>query len=74
LHAAFRTLAAVEEVALSKISENTRPGFVAIKRPRRAFLQFLHHNHIQLPLCRLVQRSASRNVLNIFDTKILSKK
>jgi hypothetical protein len=48
------TLAAVEEVALSKISENTRPGFVAIKRPRRALLQFLQHNHIQLPLCWLM--------------------
>jgi hypothetical protein len=44
------TFAAVEEVALSKIYENTRLIFAVIIRPRRAFLQFLHHNHIQPPL------------------------
>jgi hypothetical protein len=71
--AAFCTLAAVEEVALSKISENTRPGFVAIKRPRRAFLQFLHHNHVQLPLCWLVQRAVSRNELTILIRRYYQK-
>jgi hypothetical protein len=37
-------------IALSKIYENTRPDFVALTSPRRAFLQFLHPNPIQSPL------------------------
>jgi hypothetical protein len=40
----------MEEVALSKIYENTRLDFVVITSPRRAFLQFLHHNHTPSPL------------------------
>jgi hypothetical protein len=32
--------AAVEEVVTQKISKNTRPVFVAITSPRRAFFQF----------------------------------
>jgi hypothetical protein len=43
-------IAAVEEVALPKTSGNTRPGYAEIKSSHRAFLQFLHHNHIQPPL------------------------
>jgi hypothetical protein len=42
--------AAIEEVVLSKTYEITRPGCVVIGRPRRAFLQFLHHDHTQSPL------------------------
>jgi hypothetical protein len=46
-------VAAMEEVVLSKTYENTRLGFVVITRPRRAFLQFLHHNHTPSPLAGL---------------------
>jgi hypothetical protein len=43
-------LAADWEVALSKISENTRPGQSLPKFNPRASLQFLHHNHASPPL------------------------
>jgi hypothetical protein len=50
---AFCSVAAMEEVALSKTYENTRPDFVERTKPRRAFLQFLHHNHTPSPLAGL---------------------
>jgi hypothetical protein len=43
-------VAAIEEVVLSKTCEITRPGCVVIISARRAFLQFLHHDHTQPPL------------------------
>jgi hypothetical protein len=46
----FCTFAAIEEVVLSKTYEITRPGCVVIISARRAFLQFLHHDHTQSPL------------------------
>jgi hypothetical protein len=49
----FRSLlgrvAAIEEVVLSKTCEITHPGFVVIISARRAFFQFLHHDHTQSP-------------------------
>jgi hypothetical protein len=46
----FCTLRRLNGIALSKIYEITRPDFVALISPRRAFLQFLHPNPIQSPL------------------------
>jgi hypothetical protein len=56
--------AAIEEVVLSKIYEITRPGFVVIVSARRAFLQFLHHDHTQSPLagCCSVRSVTIENV------------
>jgi hypothetical protein len=67
-------VAALEEVRLSKISEITRPGFVEICRPRRAFLQFLHPNHAQSPLACVCSALFLAAVSWLFGKLLLSKK
>jgi hypothetical protein len=66
-------VAAIEEVRLSKTSENTRLDCVVITRPRRASLQFLHPNHAQSPLagfCGAPFRAiVSRVFLCVFATE-----
>jgi hypothetical protein len=63
---AFCSVAAMEEVALSKTYENTRPDVVVIIRPRRAFLQFLHHNHTPSPLAGLCSAQFRATVSRCF--------
>lgn len=63
----------MEEVALSKIYEIPRLGFVAIISPRRAFLQFLHHNHTPSPLAGLCGAQFRATVSRYFELLLLSK-
>jgi hypothetical protein len=64
----------MEEVALPKTYENTRPDCVVITRPRRAFLQFLHHNHTPSPLAGLRNSLFHVTVSRVFRIAITIKK
>jgi hypothetical protein len=67
-------VAAMEEVALSKTSEIPRLVFVVITRPRRAFLQFLHHNHTPSPLAGFCSVRFHATVLRRFQIIITIEK
>jgi hypothetical protein len=73
LIAAICSDAAIEEVVLSKTYGNTRPAFVVITSPRRAFLQFLHHNHAQSPLAVLGSPHFHAKALHFHECSISKK-
>ena len=67
-------IAALEELALSKTSEIPRLVCVAITRPRRAFLQFLHPKYAQSPLAGVCSALFCATVSRFFCNVIPIKK